>query len=340
MAKKNKTYKKLPGFALNLFSAPSLWQGMDHLLSVEAVLFQERYKRFYYKDIQAVVMNRTKRHHVWSAIWGGLALVFALIVIFSTGAAYVSSGFMALFGALLIVNFMMGPACRVHIQTAVQIQHLRSLKRMKSAAKAMHRIKLLVEAAQGKLDREAMAATAAFAAASPQVGNAPGTVSAVQSRPDEIRGEFSPLPHRILFALLLTLGTLGLVQFGLKSLPISILETLLHATAQIMVIVAVVRGFRYLKGTWLAKLSWLSLGTIILVSLVSYVLFFIVSARHPEIAYNNWELYKVGFKMISSNTPVMLTMNLFFTAGYLLLGILGFFALGRFAQNQARTVGP
>lgn len=340
MARKDKTYQKLPGASLNLFSAPSLWQGVDHLLSVEAVLFQERYKRFYYKDIQAVVMSRTKRHLVWSSIWGGLALAFALIVIFSSGTAYVSSGFLALFAALLIVNFMMGPACRVHIQTAVQIQHLRSLKRMPSANKAMNRIKLLVEAAQGKLDRDAMAATAATAGASPRLAHAPGLVSVSQSQADEITGKFNPLPHRILFSLLLALGTLGLVQFGVKSLPIGILETLLHAAAQIMVIVAVVRGFRYLKGTWLARLSWLSLGTILLVSLTSYVMFFFVSARHPEIAYNNWELYKAGFQMISSNTPITLAMNLSFTAGYLLLGVLGLLALGRFPQSQSCTVRP
>ena len=34
----------------------SLWQGKDHLLSIDSSGYTEEYKRFYYRDIQAIII--------------------------------------------------------------------------------------------------------------------------------------------------------------------------------------------------------------------------------------------------------------------------------------------
>jgi hypothetical protein len=94
-----------------------------------------------------------------------------------------------------------------------------------------------------------------------------------------------------------------------------------------------------LKGTWLGRFSWISLGLTLLTSMTGYILFFVVSTRHPELAYNNWELYKRGFEMVTSNTPLMLTMGLFFATGYLLVGLLGLLVVRQFVQNPSAPAG-
>ena len=96
MAKDEKDYVKLPGRAFFLFGAKRLWQGPDHLLWVESLMGQEHYRRFYYKDIQAVVLQRTKTHHYWSALWAIPVLLFGIAVLLSATTPYVS-GFLTLF---------------------------------------------------------------------------------------------------------------------------------------------------------------------------------------------------------------------------------------------------
>jgi hypothetical protein len=340
MARKKRPYKNLQGFSFNIFNAASLWIGPDHLLSVDAVLFQETYKRFYYSDIQAIVMARSNRHHLWTAIWGALALLCGLVFLFSSGAGYVSGTFLGLFATALIMNLALGPACKAHIQTAVQMQNLRSFRRMRSAGKAMDRIKALVEQAQGTLDLNAVTTSAAGSnATAPPLAGVRHSPPNSSTQEDDAVKPFNILPHRVLHGLLLALGIISFAQFGLKNLPISVIGSLMHAAAQVMAIVALVRGYQALKGRWLGRLSWISLGLTLLASTVGYILFFVVSTRHPELAYNNWELYKRGFEMLTGNTPLMLAMSLFFAAGYLLVGLVGLLVVRQFVQGPSAPTG-
>ncbi len=336
MAPKKKTYQRLPGRAFSLIAAQKLWQASDHLLWVETAMFQERYKRFYYQDIQALVLCRTNHHLAWSFLWGAFALLFGIVAMSVSGTPYVSATLVIVFLLLLAMNLAMGPGCQVRLQTAVQVQQLKCLRRVRTANRAMDRILALIETAQGRLDLEALpASTVPTQAASLPATNATSHTLVSQARMDSTVGAFNPVWHRILFALLLAMGVIGLVQLGLKSLSVGIIEILLHTAAQVLVIVALVRGFRYLKGTLLAKISWLSLSMLILASAASYILLIAIIMRHPEMANNNWELYKVGFEIGSSDTPIMLALNLFFTFGSLLLGPLGLVALHRLPKSHA-----
>ncbi len=333
MAQKKRPYRKLQGFSFNIFSAPSLWIGPDHLLSVNAVLFQEQYQRFYYNDIQAIVMCRSNRHHAWTAIWCALALLSGLVAFFSSSTGSVSCVFLAIFSAALVANLVLGPACDACIQTAVQIQKLRSFRRMRNAGKAMDRIKTLAEQAQGPLDTDAFTTSATIPSTASPRSDTPHSSSTPSTQAVDVAGSFSLLPHRMLFGLLTVMGAIGVVQFGLKSLPLSVIETFMHATAQIMAIVALVRGYQPIKGTWLGRFSWISLVLIMLASVTGYILFITASTHYPELAYNNWALYKRCFEIVNGNTPYVLAVSLFFTVGYLLLGLVGLLATRHFSQD-------
>src|SRR5262247_2101752 len=53
----------------------SLWLGKDHLLCIEASNYVERYKRFYYRDIQAITVADSKRRVVWNWVLGVITAV-------------------------------------------------------------------------------------------------------------------------------------------------------------------------------------------------------------------------------------------------------------------------
>jgi hypothetical protein len=162
-----KVYRRLPGRESGLLSYSRLWLGPDHLLLARTTFFSEEYKRFYFRDIQAIVMRRTRRHLIWAWM---LAILFGLCV------AVLCIGFFDLSGrsiqpsdtigllvwgvpallclALLYLNFVRGPGCICHVRTAVQIEELSPLKRFRTTWKVIERLKPGIEIAQGPLAPE------------------------------------------------------------------------------------------------------------------------------------------------------------------------------------------
>jgi hypothetical protein len=334
MARKENIYRKLPGRPFSPFGVSSFWHGPDHLLLVEWAFFRERYKRFSYKDIHAVVMHRTRLHWVWISVWGALALVFGVIAYLVPGTPYVSGTFLVIFLAALAGNLLLGPSCLVFLQTAVQRQRIWTLRRVRTAAKAMDRIRALVEAHQGSWEKqksvEAQKKQSADAKAPSRVQ--PAAIADAEAEKAPV-GPFNPLLHRVLFGLLLAMGVVGAVQLYLKNLPLGLLETLMHGGVQILVLVTLVRWYRHLKGTVIYKINWLALILIAFYTAVGYVLYFAVSFRYPEINYHNWAMFKKMFEIQTVDHPLALSGNLIYAGGSLLLGIFGILAVRKNANR-------
>jgi hypothetical protein len=154
-------------FALAFVSRSSLWLGKDHLLCVATSGYTETYKRFYFRDIQTISLQRTERHLWWSAVFGFLAFIFFVFAVASvpkiapaqwTGGQMAGGIFLGsvtgLFILLLVINLFYGPACKCFLRTAVQIEELPSLNRLRRAHKALARLRPLIVAAQGELTPE------------------------------------------------------------------------------------------------------------------------------------------------------------------------------------------
>jgi hypothetical protein len=145
-----KEYTRLPGRGRGFLGSSRLWLGPDHLLAVEGRGYSESYRRFYYRDIQAIVICRT---HRWLVTSGLLALVLAPVVasFFSVSAEF--RPFWAVPGAALLLiflgNLIPGPTCAGRIMTGVQTASLPSLRRLRAARRAIERIRERVEQAQG-----------------------------------------------------------------------------------------------------------------------------------------------------------------------------------------------
>jgi hypothetical protein len=160
---REKEYIRLPGRRrLTLgFSRTSLWLGKDHVLHVINRGYTEEYRRFFYRDIQAILMRQTSSGTVLNIILGiitGVSLFFLALGYFlwewETFALIPLA--IATFLWLLIFLFCLsaGPTCVCHLRTAVQFETLPSLFRVRTARKAIGLLRQQAEAAQGSLASE------------------------------------------------------------------------------------------------------------------------------------------------------------------------------------------
>lgn len=153
-------YRKLPGRGYGFGESSRLYLTADHLMLVTAVGFHETYRRFYFRDIQAVTLRKTVTGAVLTAILGtGLAFITIGLASANTPGETIGwsipTGF---FLGLLLYNLFSGPTCACEIHTAVQKRGLGPLNRLHSARKTLARLRPFIEAAQGAVPADELRA--------------------------------------------------------------------------------------------------------------------------------------------------------------------------------------
>ena len=155
--------RSLSSFTVAFQGRTSLWLGKDHLLRVDSSGYVETYKRFYFRDIQAFSITKTKRAVIWNWVLGGLAALTAagwIYALFAAGSDdrmpinIVFGLFMFLLGVPLVANVLLGPTCSCTVRTAVQSEELASLARLRRAQKVLDRLRPLIVEVQGQLTPE------------------------------------------------------------------------------------------------------------------------------------------------------------------------------------------
>jgi hypothetical protein len=159
-------YQRLPGLGFERSGCISvsrvrsrLWLGRDHLLLVSGSGFGEDYRRFYYKDIQALVVSGNKKSTYFTVV---CSLCISLFFILSMASDSVRAVIFLVFSfaglLLLAINLIKGPTCTCMLYTAVSRQELPSLNRFATAKKALVLIRPRIEATQGLLAQQDIAA--------------------------------------------------------------------------------------------------------------------------------------------------------------------------------------
>jgi hypothetical protein len=152
MEKAPKEYRKLPGRGATLTHYVRLYTGVDHVLQVASTGFTEDYKRFYYRDIQAITVRKTYVGKAMNAFLGATVAVLGIPALFtSTPVTIVLASFAGAFSIGLGANIALGATCVCHVRTAVQHEKLASLSRLRRARRALERLKPLIAQAQGEL---------------------------------------------------------------------------------------------------------------------------------------------------------------------------------------------
>jgi hypothetical protein len=144
--KKERMYRRLPGSRLTRYT---LWQASDHLLQVEGTGFAENYSRFYFRDIQAMIMQPSHA--------GRTLNIILLALIGSSGILALLPGdefdifwwvVAGIFAAAWLYNQILGPTCICYLETAVKRYRLRSLSRSRFAERLIARLRPVIQAAQ------------------------------------------------------------------------------------------------------------------------------------------------------------------------------------------------
>jgi hypothetical protein len=169
MPRREKIYRQLPGRGITVFQLSRivtdrtsrwrprerLFQGPDHILQVAFIGFIESYKRFYYRDIQAITIRKTHLGKIWNGVCGFFIATFALPAFnMPTDAAIGMWSVSGVFGIFLLFNLLAGPTSACHIRTAVQVDLLAGVTRIRTARKLVRRIRPVIDAAQGSVSRE------------------------------------------------------------------------------------------------------------------------------------------------------------------------------------------
>ena len=150
------TYKKLSGRGRTWSGHARIWQGEDHLLLVLTSGYVENYRRFFFKDIQGIVVQRTHMGKTWNGIWGGLGLFLGLLALLVPDdvGKIVLACLAAPFVIGLVINLALGPTCACYIRTAVQTERVPAISRRRTAEKFIARVEPLIVASQGELNTE------------------------------------------------------------------------------------------------------------------------------------------------------------------------------------------
>lgn len=180
-------------FAVAFISRSSLWLGQDHLLCVDSSGYTETYKRFYFRDIQVITLVTTRRRTVWNGtLVGPIVVCLAGLAnsLFSTprdaGTTIIAWAIVsAVFLVPLLINNLLGPTCTGYLRTAVQIEELPSLNRLRRAHKVLERLRPFITAVQGSLAPEEISARMQAAAKLPDgTATGPGVTPAPPATAD------------------------------------------------------------------------------------------------------------------------------------------------------------
>src|SRR5581483_5268513 len=157
MSSRRSPYRRLPGKRTDLFRRQTLWLGPDHLLRVNSTRFSEEYRRFYFRDIQAICLQKDPPRS-----WLNHGMISFAGALFVAGLFWSSH---QVWGTLLVLALLIyfailarRPQCAVWIQTAVGTDRLPSLRRIRPVRKAMAMINEKIYASQPAATPEALAA--------------------------------------------------------------------------------------------------------------------------------------------------------------------------------------
>lgn len=332
MPKKEKQYKRLPGRGRKTFSRHALWMGSDHLMAIRTFSYSESYKRFYYSDIQAVIIRRLDYWKVVSIILALLSVFIYLIAFFSGNTGTVVS---IIFGTVFLLCFLVyvlwGANCESYIQTGIQIEKLPSLNRLKSTQKTLAFLQPRIERVQGKLSRDALRETL--------VRQAPGPV---QTRSAPPQAEKTPVRkekgiwHAALFGLLLLIGAVGLTDFFYQHIALTIVSTLITMAAAICMIIALVKQGNSDLPEAVRTITWMTVVFICITAVTAYIVNMVLVIRNMErinALNSQWELIKMMTQISPFDNLFYVLLGLFKTSASMILGSFGLIRLREKAKK-------
>ncbi len=340
MARPEREYRRLPGYGRKrgsffAFTATraALWAGKDHILSVCTTGYTEEYKRFYYRDIQAIVTRKSSRGAVVNFISALFLTFFALLALTRTtpALAVIWWTFAGISLLVLTFNLLRGPTCVCHLQTAVSREELPSLGRERAARKAVGILKPLIEAAQGALQAEEIASRSAELSTQSAPASRPGAAAPSAGASGGYGGNI----HEALFYLLLLDGLMSGAQLFVRNVPLSILGALFTVAFSIIVVIALARQHGTGLTPGLRGITWGAFAYMVASWIAGYVVFVYEMVKNPMIMrQGQWEMVKAMSRSSAADNPVLKTVLILSVIFTIPLGLSGFVLLKKFQAGR------
>lgn len=344
MEEQHTRYHRLARPTASLVSRHGLWIAPDHLLSVTSTGFTEGYKRFYFKDIQAIVVRETSLWRVMDWILGALAILFLVLTAlggalgWSLGPVVADLVACLAFSVALLLSLMSGPTCVCELRTAVQVEHLRCLNRMRKTLRVVDRLRLEIETVQGALAPE----DAERACLSAQADNPLPSWGDAQPLPSRPRRQFARQlkPYRSRAHDVLTIALLAdmlhtIADVAARSYAVHMAGMAIGMGLIVSTVMAVIKqqGTRLPQG--LKNVAWGTLAYLVVsfVFWTGYNMMLSVKWQDTSIGYLGVQHYVAVVPL--GTTPVLAAwLSLCtFTAGALALS--GLVLMQRYRRNQA-----
>jgi hypothetical protein len=137
------TSRLLPG------ARSAIYLGGDHLLHAKQIMLFEKYRRFYFSDIEAISFSKSNRWIWLSVVWGFLLFCSLFWFLGHQTWCYVVGALSCLvFGGFLPSNLIAGRTYVVNMQTAAQIRRLRPVERESQLIKFQQTVVPIIMQAQ------------------------------------------------------------------------------------------------------------------------------------------------------------------------------------------------
>jgi len=301
-----------------------LWLGDDHLLQVESAGgYSESYKRFYFRDIQAISAHRTSSWFVTNIILGVFTALFLLFTLsVSEPAGKITLAIIAgIFGFFLVINLVCGPTCRCFLKTAVHLEELPSLRRRRNAEKVLARLRPLIDGAQGSATSETLAPQ--YQALLTSARAAPAFPGQITRLAGPALGVYRGRSHAILFIALLAVAAAMMLNIFLPSTPVVLLELLVDGVLAIALIIALVKQHQTDLKPAVRVVTWIAAGVVGFGYIVGYVIMFLITAGGHNPDGTQWGYIRGVAELQPLETPWWLVILSITAAVNVALGVTG-----------------
>jgi len=150
------SYRRLAGSA-GLIFRQRLWLGPDHLLLVRSNLLAQEYRRFYFRDIQGLVVAEVEdAARFYGFVMAAIAFVFTLGLVATDH--YIWAVLCGWFATTLFIFAWIRPLVQCVLRTRVSTQQLPTMRNVEAARKFASTLKAEIEKHQGPLPAEWVAA--------------------------------------------------------------------------------------------------------------------------------------------------------------------------------------
>jgi hypothetical protein len=153
-------YRRVSAGGGGMMGRSSYWLGPDHMLLVMVEHYTESYRRFFYREIQALVIRRTTGWE-WGMVLGVVGLLLtgvpALMLASGPSGGAAEAWVFGMLSGVCLLGLMVhggrGPTCSVTLHTGVQKRQLPGVSRVRKGERLVAALVPRIEEAQGRGER-------------------------------------------------------------------------------------------------------------------------------------------------------------------------------------------